>query len=276
MDFLIFFQSLFLGIVEGLTEFLPVSSTGHLILAGDIIGFQQAWADTFYIAIQAGAIVAVCWHYRMRLIAILLNLFKPGKEQRLAVNIVVGFLPAAILGASLSSFVKSHFFNVFTVALALVVGGLIILWIEAYHKKKNIKPRIQEVDDMSAKDAFAVGCMQCFALIPGTSRSGSTIIGGLILGLSRKAATEFSFFLAIPTIFGATVWDLWQSRETLSLESLPAIAVGFVMSFISAIIVVRWLLRYVSSNDFRVFGWYRIVFGIVILVAGYFGVGIAF
>lgn len=275
MDFLLFIQSLVLGIVEGLTEFLPVSSTGHLILAGDLIGFEPAWGESFYIAIQAGAIVAVCWHYRMRLISILFNLFKSGKQQRLAVNIVVGFLPAAFLGATLSSFVKAHFFNVFTVALALVAGGLIILWIESRHEKQHVRPRIQEIDEMTVKDAFAVGCMQCFALIPGTSRSGSTIIGGLILGLSRKAATEFSFFLAIPTIFGATVWDLWQSREALSVESLPAIAVGFVVSFVSAIVVVRWLLRYVSSNDFRVFGWYRIIFGLVILVAGYFGVGIA-
>ena len=157
----------------------------------------------------------------------------------------------------------------------LVIGGLIILWIEDYHERKNITPRVPTIDDMTAKDAFAVGCMQCFALIPGTSRSGSTIIGGLVLGLSRKAATEFSFFLAIPTIFGATVWDLWQSRDALAFDSLPAIAVGFVVSFVSAIVVVRWLLRYVSTNDFRVFGWYRIVFGIVILVAGYFGVGIA-
>ena len=257
MDILILIQSLILGIVEGLTEFLPVSSTGHLILAGDIINFSPVWCDTFYIAMQAGAIVA------------------SGKEQRLAINIIVGFLPAAVLGATLSSFVKSHFFNVFTVALALVIGGLIILWIEDYHERKNITPRVPTIDDMTAKDAFAVGCMQCFALIPGTSRSGSTIIGGLVLGLSRKAATEFSFFLAIPTIFGATVWDLWQSRDALAFDSLPAIAVGFVVSFVSAIVVVRWLLRYVSTNDFRVFGWYRIVFGIVILVAGYFGVGIA-
>ena len=273
MDFLTLIQSFVLGIVEGLTEFLPVSSTGHLILAGDLLRFDHPWSESFYIAIQAGAIVAVCWHYRARLIAILLNLFKRGREQRLAINIVVGFLPAAFLGATLSGFVKSHFFNVFTVAIALVVGGLIILWIERRHEQKHITPRVMEVDDMSVKDAFAVGCMQCFALIPGTSRSGSTIIGGLILGLSRKAATEFSFFLAIPTIFGATVWDLWQSRETLSVDSLPAISVGFVVSFLSAIVVVRWLLRYVSSNDFRGFGWYRIVFGIVILVAGYFGIG---
>ncbi len=272
MDFLTFIQSLVLGIVEGLTEFLPVSSTGHLILAGDLMGFEKPWSETFYIAIQAGAIVAVCWHYRMRLLAVLLNLFKRGPEQRLAVNIVVGFLPAAVLGAALSGFVKSHFFNVFTVAVALVAGGLLILWIEAYHKKRGIEPRIREVDDMRAVDAFAVGCMQCFALIPGTSRSGSTIIGGLILGLSRKAATEFSFFLAIPTIFGATVWDLWQSRDALSLDSLPAITVGFVVSFVSAIVVVRWLLRYVSTNDFKAFGWYRIVFGIVVLAAGYLGV----
>lgn len=275
MDLLIFIQSVVLGIVEGLTEFLPVSSTGHLILAGDILNFDPAWADSFYIAIQAGAIVAVCWHYRVRLIAVVLNLFKPGREQRLAVNIIAGFLPAAVLGATLSSFVKSHFFNVFTVALALVAGGLLILWIENRQARRNTPARIREVDDMRVSDAFAVGCMQCLALIPGTSRSGATIIGGLVLGLSRKAATEFSFFLAIPTIFGATVWDLWQSRETLSVESLPAIAVGFVVSFVSAIVVVRWLLRYVSSNDFRVFGWYRIVFGIVILTAGYFGVGIA-
>lgn len=276
MDVWIFLQSIILGIVEGLTEFLPVSSTGHLILTGDIIRFDEPWADTFYIAIQAGAIVAVCWHYRRRLIAIVCNLFKPGKEQRLAVNIVVGFLPAAVLGALLSSFVKSHFFNAFTVALALVVGGLLILWIESRHGKRGIVPRVQEIDDMSACDAFAVGCMQCFALIPGTSRSGSTIIGGLILGLSRKAATEFSFFLAIPTIFGATVWDLWQSREALSVDSLPAIAVGFVVSFFSAIVVVRWLLRYVSGHDFRAFGWYRIVFGFVILAAGSLGFGIEF
>ena len=275
MDLLIFIQSVVLGIVEGLTEFLPVSSTGHLILAGDILNFDPSWADSFYIAIQAGAIVAVCWHYRVRLIAVVLNLFKPGREQRLAVNIIAGFFPAAVLGATLSSFVKSHFFNVFTVALALVAGGLLILWIENRQARRNTPARIREVDDMRVSDAFAVGCMQCLALIPGTSRSGATIIGGLVLGLSRKAATEFSFFLAIPTIFGATVWDLWQSRETLSVESLPAIAVGFVVSFVSAIVVVRWLLRYVSSNDFRVFGWYRIVFGIVILTAGYFGVGIA-
>ena len=240
-------QAAFLGIVEGLTEFLPVSSTGHLIIAGDLIGFHTGpSADTFYIAIQAGAIVAVCWHYRERIFAILRNLFVPGKEQRLAVNTVIAFIPAAV-------------------AAALIVGGILILWIERAHEKSGKAPRVASMDDMTWKDAVGVGLMQCFALIPGTSRSGATIIGGLVLGLSRKAATEFSFFLAIPTIFGATVYDLYKSREVLSVDVLPSVAIGFVVSFFSAILVVRWLLRFVSTNDFRLFGWYRIVFGIVVL-----------
>lgn len=273
MDWIYYLQTVVLGIVEGLTEFLPVSSTGHLILAGSIIGFDDPGADTFYIAIQAGAIVAVCWHYRERIVRVLTNLFVPGKEQRLAVNTVVAFVPAAAAGVMLSSFLKEHFFNAFTVAVALVVGGVVILWIERYHEKRGIAPRVATMDDMTWKDALGVGCMQCFALIPGTSRSGATIIGGLVLGLSRTAATEFSFFLAIPTIFGATVWDLWKSREIINLDNLPGIGVGFVVSFFSAIVVVRWLLRYVSNNDFRAFGWYRIVFGLVILAVGFSGYG---
>lgn len=259
-------QAAFLGIVEGLTEFLPVSSTGHLIIAGDLIGFHTGpSADTFYIAIQAGAIVAVCWHYRERIFAILRNLFVPGKEQRLAVNTVIAFIPAAFLGVLLSSTIKAYLFNPAAVAAALIVGGILILWIERAHEKSGKAPRVASMDDMTWKDAVGVGLMQCFALIPGTSRSGATIIGGLVLGLSRKAATEFSFFLAIPTIFGATVYDLYKSREVLSVDVLPSVAIGFVVSFFSAILVVRWLLRFVSTNDFRVFGWYRIVFGIVVL-----------
>ena len=267
MDWIYALQVVFLGIVEGLTEFLPVSSTGHLIIAGDLIGFAEtAAADTFYVAIQAGAIVAVCWHYKARIISILLNLFKPGKEQRLAVNTVVAFIPAAVLGVLFSSFVKHYLFNPTAVAAALVVGGLLILWLETWQAKSGRAPRVATMDDMTWKDALGVGFMQCLALIPGTSRSGATIIGGMALGLSRTAATEFSFFLAIPTIFGATVYDLWKSREMLSTDGLPGIAVGFVVSFVSAIVVVRWLLRYVAHNDFKAFGWYRIVFGILVLV----------
>ena len=258
MDWIYALQVVFLGIVEGLTEFLPVSSTGHLIIAGDLIGFHEtAAADTFYVAIQAGAIVAVCWHYKERILSILTNLFKPGKEQRLAVNTVVAFIPA---------YVKHYLFNPAAVATALVVGGILILWLENWQQKTGRIPRVATMDDMTWKDALGVGFMQCLALIPGTSRSGATIIGGMALGLSRTAATEFSFFLAIPTIFGATVYDLWKSRDMLSTDGLPGIAVGFVVSFVSAIVVVRWLLRYVAHNDFKAFGWYRIVFGILVLV----------
>ena len=271
MDLLYFIKNVVLGIVEGLTEFLPVSSTGHLILAGHMLDFNGPEAETFYVAIQAGAIVAVCWHYRARIIGILCNLFKPGADQRLAVNTVVAFLPAAVMGVLLSSYIKSHFFNAFTVATALVVGGVIILLVERYNERRGTPPRVATIDDMTWKDALGVGCMQCFALIPGTSRSGATIIGALVLGLSRTAATEFSFFLAIPTIFGATVYDLYKSRDILSLDNLPGIGVGFVVSFLSAIVVVRWLLRYVSKNDFTIFGWYRIIFGLIILGAGLSG-----
>ncbi len=273
MDLGYFIQSIVLGIVEGLTEFLPVSSTGHLILVGDLIGFRGDEAETFFIAIQAGAIAAVCWHYRERLLSLAANLLSRGKEQKLAINIVAAFFPAVVLGVLFSDFLKETFFNVFTVALMLILGGILILWIEHWHEKSGEASRVSEMDDMSIKDAFLVGCMQCFAMIPGTSRSGSTIIGGLILGFSRKAATEFSFFLAIPTIFGATVWDLWQSRDILSAQSFPVIVVGFVVSFLSAIVVVRWLLKFVSAHDFRIFGWYRIAFGITIFVAGYSGIG---
>ncbi len=267
MDWIYALQVVFLGIVEGLTEFLPVSSTGHLIIAGDLIGFAEtAAADTFYVAIQAGAIVAVCWHYKARIISILLNLFKTGKEQRLAVNTVVAFIPAAVLGVLFASFVKHYLFNPAAVAAALVAGGLLILWLENWQAKSGRAPRVATMDDMTWKDALGVGFMQCLALIPGTSRSGATIIGGMALGLSRTAATEFSFFLAIPTIFGATVYDLWKSREMLSADGLPGIAAGFIVSFVSAIVVVRWLLRYVAHNDFKAFGWYRIVFGILVLV----------
>lgn len=279
MDIIYQIKAFILGIVEGLTEFLPISSTGHLIIAGDILNFDGPEVNTFSIAIQAGAIFAVCWFYRVKLWNILVHLFEHGKDQRLAINIVVAFVPAAILGVIFADMIEELLFNAVTVAIALVVGGLIIFWIENLHAKRTYAPRVQTMDDMTIKDAFLVGCMQCIAMIPGTSRSGSTIIGGLVLGLSRKAATEFSFFLAIPTIFGATVYSLakiflkvsaehsfiWTTNMTLGFT------IGFIVSFISALVVIKWLLGYVSSNDFKPFGWYRIIFGIIILGTHYSG-----
>ncbi len=266
VDWTSFVQAVVLGIVEGLTEFLPISSTGHLIIASSAVGFDSTpGADTFVVAIQAGAILAVCWHYRQRIRSILRGLFSQPVERRLAVNTVAAFLPAAAIGAAAADFIKTHLFNPVAVAAALVAGGFIILWVESRQAKTQKPARIRTMDDLSWKDALAVGFMQCLAMIPGTSRSGATIIGGLVLGLSRKAATEFSFFLAIPTIFGATVYELWKSREALSLENLDAILVGAAISFFSALAVVRWLLRFVSQHDFRCFGWYRIVFGLLIL-----------
>lgn len=279
MDIIYQLKAFILGIVEGLTEFLPISSTGHLIIAGDLLNFDGPEVNTFSIAIQAGAIFAVCWFYRTKLWNILLHLLQPGKDRQLAINIVVAFLPAAVLGVIFADIIEEQLFNAVTVAIALVVGGLIIFWIENLHAKRSYAPRVQTMDDMTIKDAFLVGCMQCIAMIPGTSRSGSTIIGGLVLGLSRKAATEFSFFLAIPTIFGATVYSLakiffkvssehsfvWTTDMTLGFT------VGFIVSFVSALIVIKWLLNYVSSNDFKAFGWYRIIFGVIILGTYYSG-----
>lgn len=265
MQWLEALQAIFLGIVEGLTEFLPISSTGHLIVAGAAVGFNGEGADTFFVAIQAGAILAVCWFYRARIFSILFNLFKPGKDQKLAINTVIAFLPAAVIGLLVAKAIKAYLFNPITVAITLIAGGIVILIVEHINLKKACKPRVVTMDDMSAKDAFGVGCMQCLALIPGMSRSGATIIGGMVLGLSRRAATEFSFFLSIPTIFGATVYDLYKSYDTLSVDMGPAILLGGVVSFISAIVVVKWLLAFVSHNDFRGFGWYRIVFGLVVI-----------
>ena len=279
MDLIYQFKAFILGIVEGLTEFLPVSSTGHLIIAGDLLNFDGPEVNTFNIAIQAGAIFAVCWFYRQRLWSVITGLFTQKKEQRLAINLIVAFLPAAILGVIFADLIEELLFNALSVAIALVVGGMIIFWVEDSHAKRHYQPRVATMDDMTIKDAFMVGCMQCIAMIPGTSRSGATIIGGLVLGLSRKAATEFSFFLAIPTIFGATVYSLakmflrvseqqsfmWTSNMTIGF------IIGFVVSFISALIVVKWLLRYVSTNDFKAFGWYRIIFGIFILFTYYTG-----
>lgn len=266
MDWILYLKAVILGIVEGLTEFLPVSSTGHLIVFGSLLDYTGQEADTFYIAIQAGAIVAVCWYYRERIVRICKGLFTEPAQQKLAWNTIIAFLPAAVIGVMVAKYIKEWLFNPVSVATALVIGGIIILIVERYQDKNSYIPRVATMDDMSWKDALKVGFLQCLAMIPGTSRSGATIIGGLVIGLSRTAATEFSFFLAIPTIFGATVYELWQSRDILSADSLPVISIGFVVSFFSALIVVRWLLHYVARHDFSAFGWYRIFFGGVILV----------
>jgi undecaprenyl-diphosphatase len=278
MDTLLTFKAIIMGIVEGLTEFLPISSTGHLILAGNLLDFSspvftKEKTDVFEIVIQAGAILAVCWEYRLRIVSVLGGMFSERKARRLVVNLIVAFLPAAVLGVLFSKAIKAELFSAAPVAIAFIVGGLIILWVERRHARlgDGRAVRVETVDDMTVLDAFKVGIAQMFALIPGTSRSGATIIGGMLFGLSRTAATEFSFFLAIPTLFGATVYSLYKARGLLDSADAPLFTVGTVAAFISAFLCVRWLLRYISSHDFTVFAWYRIAFGIVILVTAHYG-----
>jgi undecaprenyl-diphosphatase len=261
--------ALVLGIVEGLTEFLPVSSTGHLIVAGSLLGYTGEQAKTFEIVIQAGAILAVCWEYRARLVRVLRGLLSDAAAQRFAINLLVAFLPAAALGLAFGRAIKAHLFAPIPVALAFVVGALVILWAERWQRPERI--RVTTVDEMRWTDALLVGCAQALALVPGTSRSGATIIGGMLFGLSRVAATEFSFFLAIPTLFAATGYSLWKDATVLSTQALPAFGVGFAAAFVSAFACVRWLIRYVSHHDFIPFAWYRIAFGAVILATAYLG-----
>ena len=260
-----------LGVVEGLTEFLPVSSTGHLIVAGSLLGYTGDKAKLFEIVIQAGAILAVCWEYRVKLIAVAAGLFTDRAAQRFVLNLFVAFLPAAILGLAFANAIKARLFAPVPVATAFIVGAFVILWVEHWQKGKPNAVRIDSVDDMRWPDALKVGFAQAFALIPGTSRSGATIIGGMIFGLSRKAATEFSFFLAIPTLFAATGYEFVRNRDLLAGGDLSMVAVGFVTAFVSAFFVVRALLRYVAHHDFVPFAWYRIAFGLVILGTAYYG-----
>jgi undecaprenyl-diphosphatase len=274
MDLLLAVKIIIMGIVEGLTEFLPISSTGHLILAGSLLNFTGEKVKVFEIAIQAGAIFAVCWEYRQRIINVTKGLGKDPKSQRFAMNVIVAFLPAATLGLLFSKYIKEHLFSPIPVAMAFIIGGLIILWTENRQAKQDQLhlPRIETVDDMRLSDAIKVGLAQSLALIPGTSRSGASIIGGMWFGLSRKAATEFSFFLAIPTLLGATVYSLYKARNELSSADIPMFGLGTIAAFISAFFCVRWLLRYISTHDFKIFAWYRIAFGIMILVTAYSGV----
>jgi len=266
MDPVLIVKAFIMGIVEGLTEFLPISSTGHLIITGDILGFlPKEQRDVFDIFIQLGAILAVCWEYRHKLIRVVSGLPGDPQARRFIFNIVIAFIPAGVLALLLGKAIKAHLFFPVPVAMAFFIGGLIILWAE---RRKHIVA-VSEVDELSWKDALKVGFAQCFALIPGTSRSGSTIIGGLFFGLSRKAATEFSFFLAIPTLTSAAIYDLYKHRALLDASMAGLFAAGFIMSFISALLAVRGLLRYISRHDFTVFAWYRIAFGILVLITAY-------
>lgn len=267
MDLILLFKALILGVVEGLTEFLPVSSTGHLILVGDLLDFNDERAMVFTIAIQLGAILAVCWEYRSKIIEVIRGIGSNPAANRFVINLLIAFLPAAIMGLLFIKTIKYYLFHPVPVALALIIGGFLILWAE---RRKHVI-EVEQVDDMDWKHALKVGLAQCLALIPGTSRSGATIIGGLFFGLSRKAATEFSFFLAIPIMFAATFYDVYKHREFLEWDDLGMFAVGFVAAFISALLAVRGLLRFISNHDFTVFAWYRIVFGIIILVTAYTG-----
>ncbi len=268
MDIVLLAKAAIMGIVEGLTEFLPISSTGHLILAGSLLGFDDDKAKVFDIAIQTGAIFAVILVYWERIRSTVVALPRQPRARRFALNVLIGFLPAVVLGLLFGNAIKAHLFTPVVVASTFILGGFVILWAE---KRPPGAVRIEHVDDMTPWDALKVGLVQCFAMIPGTSRSGSTIIGGMLLGLSRKAATDFSFFLAIPTLIGAGAYSLYKERALLSAADIPLFAVGLVFSFLSAWLCVRWLLRYISTHDFVPFAWYRIAFGIVVLATAWSG-----
>ena len=279
MDLVLLLKAAIMGVVEGLTEFLPISSTGHLILAGSLLNFTGDMVKVFEIAIQTGAMLAVVWEYRQRLGDTVAGITSQAKAQRFALNVAVAFLPAVVFGLALGSIIKQHLFAPVPVALAFIVGGVLILWIEARHKRLygamdlqgSRRARVETVDDMTVADALKVGLLQCLALVPGTIRSGATIMGALVLGFSRKAAAEFSFFLGIPTLMGAGAYSVWKQRDVLSLQDVPVFAVGTVMAFFSALLCIRWLIRYVSTHDFTVFAWYRIVFGGIVLLTSYTG-----
>ncbi len=271
MDPILALKAIIMGIVEGLTEFLPISSTGHLILAGSLLDFTGPKVKVFEIAIQTGAMLSVCWEYRVKIASVLGGLFTERRAQRFALNVVVAFLPAALLGLVFAGAIKEKLFAPVPVAIAFIVGGFIILWVERRNKNSAVAERVQSVDDMTLMDALKVGCAQAFALIPGTSRSGASIIGGMAFGLSRKAATEFSFFLAIPTLMGATVYSVYKDRALLSMADIPLFGLGGLAAFVSAFLCVRWLLRYISTHDFTFFAYYRIVFGLFVLLSAHYG-----
>jgi len=277
VDFMLLLKAAVMGIVEGLTEFLPISSTGHLILAGALLGFDDEKAKVFDIAIQTGAMFAVVLVFWEKISSTVMALPSQRMARRFALNVLIAFLPAVLLGLLFGKAIKAHLFTPTVVATTFILGGLVILWVERWgraplhdgHPDDHVQ--IVNVESMSPLDALKVGLVQCMAMVPGTSRSGATIIGGMLLGLSRKAATEFSFYLAIPTLMGAGVYSLYKERALLSVNDVPMFAVGLVFSFISALVCVRWLLRYISTHNFVLFAWYRIAFGAVVLLTSYQG-----
>src|SRR5262245_58170682 len=251
-----------LGIVEGLTEFLPISSTGHLILAGELLGFEGEKENAFLIIIQTGAMLAVMWQYRVKFTDLTVGIFTRRDAQIFVAKLFVAFLPAAIVGLLFGSLIKAHLFGSIPVAIALIVGAFVILAVERYYRSW----RVESMDEMTFRDALLIGLAQCFSLIPGVSRAGATIIGGMLCGLSRKAATEFSFFLAVPTLIAAGGYDLMKHRGEFTADDTAILAVGLIVSFISALICIRWLLRYVASHNLNIFAWYRIILGVIILI----------
>jgi len=268
MDIVLLLKALVLGVVEGLTEFLPISSTGHLILAADLLDFNDEKGKVFEVVIQTGAMLAIVWEYRVRFTGVLLGLSSDPKARAFVVNLLVAFMPAALLGLAFGGAIKAALFKPVPVAVAFIVGGFVILWAE----RRTHRVRVKTVDDMTWRDALKVGVAQAFALIPGTSRSGATIIGGLLFGLSRRAATEFSFFLAVPTLICAGGYDAWKNRALFDAHDIGVFAVGMTAAFVSAFLCVRWLLKFIATHDFTVFAWYRIVFGVVVIATASSGV----
>ena len=272
MDISLLIKAAVMGVVEGLTEFLPISSTGHLILAGALLGFDDEKAKVFDIAIQTGAIFAVILVYWQKIRDTVLALPTQKQAQQFALNVLIAFIPAVVLGLLFGKAIKANLFTPVVVASTFIIGGFIILWAEKRQANNPAVARIHAVEDMTMMDALKVGLVQCLAMVPGTSRSGATIIGGMLLGLSRKAATDFSFYLAIPTLIGAGAYSLYKERALLSAADVPMFAVGLVFAFISAWLCIRWLLKYIASHSFVPFAWYRIAFGIVVLVTAWTGV----
>lgn len=270
MDFALLIKAAIMGVVEGLTEFLPISSTGHLILTAALLDWHGEKVKLFEVVIQTGAIMAIVSLYAGRLWDTLVGLPREAQAQRFTLNVLVGFFPAALAGVLFIDVIKGVLFQPLVVALGFIVGGLVILWAEHLQKRGSVV-HVHDVDSVRWTDALKVGLVQCTALVPGVSRSGATIIGAMLLGFNRKAATEFSFFLAIPMLFGAAAYDLYKNRDLLSTADMPLFAVGLVVSWLSAWVCVRWLLRFVGNHTFVPFAWYRICFGLLILLTASMG-----